>query len=308
MFRLEMIFDEDFNQAPPKVYFLTVPFHPNVDQLTGKPCLNILDQFGSWKEEFTVGGLLIYLQWLLANPCLENPLNFSAAEIYMQSPRLYNQLVRDCVIASRRIYAGLPPHSENADGNLYFSNEKSKEIDSEADLAFKKQQKIKKLSFNEYYREWKETATSIPIDFNYSNPYELMKKRNNRAHIPLELMESIIERQQNLWYGNFPSIKTRINEKYARGPSPEPEKTSVASKSPQYTSASSNKHHRHQRMEKIINMKNLYLHHQEIGSGIKEELGGKKEGDERKDAPGWEMEADELVDWSHSLKTDQITL
>ncbi len=40
---------------------------------------------------------------MLACPSLTNPINLHAAEMYAHSPRLYEQLVRDSVVASRRI-------------------------------------------------------------------------------------------------------------------------------------------------------------------------------------------------------------
>ncbi|ORY36291.1 UBC-like protein, partial [Rhizoclosmatium globosum] len=103
IFKVRMTFSEDYNQVPPKVVFETVPFHPNIDMHTGIPCIDFLDDSSAWKPNLTVYGMLLSLQNLILNPNLENPVNAPAAEIYSQSPRLYEQLCRDCVVASRRI-------------------------------------------------------------------------------------------------------------------------------------------------------------------------------------------------------------
>jgi len=40
---------------------------------------------------------------LLVEPVLENAVNIFAAQAYLNSPHLYNQLVKDCVVASRKV-------------------------------------------------------------------------------------------------------------------------------------------------------------------------------------------------------------
>lgn len=40
---------------------------------------------------------------MLAHPVVRNPINIQAAEMYCNSPRLYDQIARDSVVASRRI-------------------------------------------------------------------------------------------------------------------------------------------------------------------------------------------------------------
>ncbi|KAI8822001.1 ubiquitin-conjugating enzyme/RWD-like protein, partial [Fimicolochytrium jonesii] len=103
IFRLELRFDEDYNERPPEVQFLTVPFHPNVDMHTGTPCIPLLQDPMEWDPDMSLCDLLSSLRTLLASPSLSHPANLAAAEIYTASPRLYGQLVRDCVVASRRV-------------------------------------------------------------------------------------------------------------------------------------------------------------------------------------------------------------
>ncbi|KAI8808916.1 ubiquitin-conjugating enzyme/RWD-like protein [Cladochytrium replicatum] len=104
IFQLELIFDEEYNESPPEVYFLTVPFHPNIDIRSGRPCSDLLDQPDSWNPNIRIHTVLESLQNLLADPNLDDPVNVAAAEVFRKSPRLYEQLIRDCVVSSRRVY------------------------------------------------------------------------------------------------------------------------------------------------------------------------------------------------------------
>ncbi|KAI9328578.1 ubiquitin-conjugating enzyme E2 U-like protein, partial [Zopfochytrium polystomum] len=107
IFKLRMQFSEAFDQVPPQVTFLTVPFHPNVEMETGRPCWAALDDLDEWDPDLSIVGMLTSLQFLLANPTPSNAVNDAACSIFLQSPRLYDQLARDCVLASQRVEAGL---------------------------------------------------------------------------------------------------------------------------------------------------------------------------------------------------------
>ena len=50
VFRLEMIFPENYPAKPPEVRFLTSMFHPNI-YTNGKICLDILDK--QWTRAYT---------------------------------------------------------------------------------------------------------------------------------------------------------------------------------------------------------------------------------------------------------------
>jgi ubiquitin-conjugating enzyme E2 U len=69
---------------------------------TGKPCLDILGD--QWSPNYSLSHLLLQLQLFLSHPEVENYVNAPAADIYIHSPRLYNQMIQDCIIASRKIH------------------------------------------------------------------------------------------------------------------------------------------------------------------------------------------------------------
>uniref|UniRef100_UPI00398E998F uncharacterized protein isoform X6 n=1 Tax=Pristiophorus japonicus TaxID=55135 RepID=UPI00398E998F len=62
--QLSLKYTEDYNSVPPVVIFNTVPFHPNVDTNTGKPCIDFLDNPRKWEERFSLTTILLTIQQL----------------------------------------------------------------------------------------------------------------------------------------------------------------------------------------------------------------------------------------------------
>ena len=61
-FRLVLDFPPFYDEGPPRVYFLTVPFHPNVHATSGQPCLACLDGKEAWRQGTTVEYVLVGIQ------------------------------------------------------------------------------------------------------------------------------------------------------------------------------------------------------------------------------------------------------
>ncbi|TPX36932.1 hypothetical protein SmJEL517_g00915 [Synchytrium microbalum] len=164
IFKLELLFPENWNETPPAVYFVTVPFHPNINLQTGRPCVDFLDDVAKWSPKISIVQILVYLQAMLESPILENAVNGTGAQIYATSPRLYTQLVRDCVIASRRIDAGLSPHEDPVPEVETLIPAKYTPLDQPPGTKSTRgaRWKVHQVSFEEYYEHWKATATTIP--------------------------------------------------------------------------------------------------------------------------------------------------
>jgi len=205
IFAIEMYFNEEYDLKPPVVLFSTVPFHPNIDMKTGKPCVDFLDNEEIWEPGTTIIGILQSLQLLLTEPVMDNAINIFAAQAYVSSPHLYNQLVKDCVVASRKVEAGLSPYNE------YFGEEEEEEESKENDKKSKNDNEsstevkylpktIKKISFEDYYKDWMNSATLVP-KLNESrfkryshHPDEYHINKNNKQNLedlPHELSQSL---------------------------------------------------------------------------------------------------------------------
>lgn len=170
-FNLELYFPPEFGECPPKIFFLTVPFHPNIDIYTGRPCLNILEDC-AWNPDFRISQVLVMVQNLLTSPEITNAVNYEAAKIYENSPRLYEQLARDSVVASIRLQNGLRIFDEEVKTESIDTFEQSP-AESNLNLNCKAIQPPKstrqfgkffeksKVSFDTYFSEWQSLATSI---------------------------------------------------------------------------------------------------------------------------------------------------
>eukprot|EP00071_Canis_lupus_P040877 XP_022274434.1 ubiquitin-conjugating enzyme E2 U isoform X9 [Canis lupus familiaris] len=127
-FQLTIHFTSQYNFVPPVVKFITIPFHPNVDQNSGRVCIDFLDDPEKWNTNYTLSSILLALQSvreaaayigrvranesstgmpfrtffrevelmalvMLSNPVLENPVNLEAAQMLIKDESLYKQIV-----------------------------------------------------------------------------------------------------------------------------------------------------------------------------------------------------------------------
>nr|XP_020144205.1 ubiquitin-conjugating enzyme E2 U isoform X4 [Microcebus murinus] len=92
VFQLTMDFTTEYSYVPPVVKFKPIPFHPNVNPQTGRPCIDFLDNPSKWNERYTLSSILLALQVMLSNPVPENPVNFEAAQILMKDKSLYRTI------------------------------------------------------------------------------------------------------------------------------------------------------------------------------------------------------------------------
>jgi len=82
VFRVRLRLGSDFPQAPPKGYFLTKIFHPNVAESTGEICVNTLKK--DWKESFGIKQILLTVKCLLIVPNPESALNEEAGRLLLE--------------------------------------------------------------------------------------------------------------------------------------------------------------------------------------------------------------------------------
>ncbi|XP_063283950.1 ubiquitin-conjugating enzyme E2 U [Pelobates fuscus] len=145
--QLYMTYPENYNALPPKITFNTIPFHPNVDQSSGIPCISFLENPEEWNPRYTMSTILLTIQVMLSNPQAENAVNLEAADMWENRPSMYRQLTLDCVKNSRQIEASVirdPPR-----------------VTATQELPLPPtHRKIKSVSFEDYHRNWTEIATS----------------------------------------------------------------------------------------------------------------------------------------------------
>lgn len=83
-FRCKLVIDNEFPNKPPKGYFLTKIFHPNVNAVTGDICVNTLKR--DWDPaKWSLSHIFQIIKCLLIVPFPESSLNEEAGRLFMES-------------------------------------------------------------------------------------------------------------------------------------------------------------------------------------------------------------------------------
>jgi ubiquitin-conjugating enzyme E2 S len=85
-FRVKFEFTDEFPAAPPKCWFATKIFHPNVSS-TGEICVNTLKK--DWKPSYGVGHILITIKCLLIYPNPDSALDEEAGKLLQENYESY---------------------------------------------------------------------------------------------------------------------------------------------------------------------------------------------------------------------------
>jgi len=88
-FQLKLCLGADFPSSPPRGFFLTKIYHPNVDMSTGAICVNTLKK--DWTAETTLTHVLSVIRCLLIVPFPESSLNDEAGKLFMESYDEYSK-------------------------------------------------------------------------------------------------------------------------------------------------------------------------------------------------------------------------
>ncbi|KAJ1472186.1 ubiquitin-conjugating enzyme/RWD-like protein [Baffinella frigidus] len=90
-FQMKLVFGPDFPSAPPKGFFITPIFHPNVAK-NGEICVNTLKK--DWKSDCKLSHILMVVRCLLIEPNPESALNEEAGRMFMEDYQSYSQRAR----------------------------------------------------------------------------------------------------------------------------------------------------------------------------------------------------------------------
>ncbi|CAJ2671903.1 ubiquitin-conjugating enzyme E2 22 [Trifolium pratense] len=96
VFRMKLILSRDFPHSPPKGYFMTKIFHPNISS-NGEICVNTLKK--DWNPSLGLRHVLTVVRCLLIEPFPESALNEQAGKLLLED---YEQYARHA-----RLYTGI---------------------------------------------------------------------------------------------------------------------------------------------------------------------------------------------------------
>ncbi|XP_057547573.1 ubiquitin-conjugating enzyme E2 22-like [Amaranthus tricolor] len=91
IFRMKLILSSDFPHTPPKGYFLTKIFHPNIAN-NGEICVNTLKK--DWNPTLGLRHVLLVIRCLLIEPFPESALNEQAGKMLLENYEEYARLAR----------------------------------------------------------------------------------------------------------------------------------------------------------------------------------------------------------------------
>lgn len=87
---------DQYPYKSPSIGFINRIFHPNIDELSGSVCLDVINQ--TWSPMFDMINIFeTFLPQLLRYPNPSDPLNGEAAALLMREPKTYEVKVKDYV-------------------------------------------------------------------------------------------------------------------------------------------------------------------------------------------------------------------
>ncbi|KAJ3828592.1 ubiquitin-conjugating enzyme/RWD-like protein [Lentinula raphanica] len=125
VWKIHVELPDQYPYKSPSIGFMNKIFHPNIDELSGSVCLDVINQ--TWSPMFDMINIFeVFLPQLLRYPNPNDPLNGEAAALLMRHPKEYDAKVKEYV----QRYATKEAADAAADGQEDDEDEEMSDIGS----------------------------------------------------------------------------------------------------------------------------------------------------------------------------------
>ncbi|KAK7207706.1 ubiquitin-conjugating enzyme [Myxozyma melibiosi] len=90
--KVRLVIPTDYPNSPPKAYFDTKIFHPNVQPSSGEVCVDTLKR--DWSSQVDLRHVLLVIRCLLIEPNPESALNEEAGKLLLENFKDYERMAR----------------------------------------------------------------------------------------------------------------------------------------------------------------------------------------------------------------------